>query len=453
LFDVQSGNGEVAYVSVTPGSFPEADSARLRNLATEFSRTDPMVDGGLDPVPVPAAVGDTIEISILQGGTVVEQLFRAVPLRSVIVPIRSDPGRGRTSVPLNASVMVVFSEPLNANTVTPATVQLLQGSVQVPAELTVTDDALRLLLVPESLLANSTTYTIVVTTGVSDLAGDPVQSEFRSDFTTRAAQLADQIAFENRASPSGRFEIFVMNADGSEIVQLTNAVAGGFSLAPAVSPDGRKIAFSVFVDLPGALFQDFEIYVMNADGSNPVNLTNDPGFDGWRPAWSPDGSKIAFFSGRDDDEIYVMNADGTDRRRITNSPGSDANPAWSPDGTKIAFVSLRDGFPNDEIYVMNADGTGQTNLTNHPASDDWPAWSPDGTKIAFASDRDGSFGIWVMNADGTNPTKLVAGRSSPAWSPDGTRLAFDSGGRIDVVNADGTGLTRLAAGFFPSWSP
>jgi len=124
----------------------------------------------------------------------------------------------------------------------------------------------------------------------------------------------------------------------------------------------------------------------------PASQASFPGLNG----------KIAFFSNRDGDfyEIYVMNADGINPIRLTNSPGVDEVPEWSPDGTKIAFDSERNG--NFEVYVMNADGTGQTRLTNNSASDIFAAWSPDGTEIAFCSDRDGGLcEIYKMNADGT----------------------------------------------------
>jgi TolB protein len=102
--------------------------------------------------------------------------------------------------------------------------------------------------------------------------------------------------------------------------------------------------------------------------------------------WSPDGTQIAFISDRDGDvmaygdvvglvpEVYVMNADGTGQTNLTNNPTADDEPAWSPDGSEIAFRSYRDG--NHEIYVMDADGTGQTNLTNDSASDIDHAWLP-----------------------------------------------------------------------------
>jgi Tol biopolymer transport system component len=170
-------------------------------------------------------------------------------------------------------------------------------------------------------------------------------------------------------------------------------------------------------------------------------------------------------------DIYVMNADGSERARLTTHPDLDFDPAWSPDGTQIAFRSHRDG--NEEVYVMNADGSEQANRTSNPTSDYSPAWSPDGTQIAFASDRTGRSGndIWIMNADGSNPVQITAipGISEyPSWSPDGSRLAFTCtfGRRLPegvgdfevcVVNVDGTGLVQITdapgESTQPAWSP
>jgi len=116
-------------------------------------------------------------------------------------------------------------------------------------------------------------------------------------------------------------------------------------------------------------------------------------------------------------------------------------PAWSPNGTKIAFQSSRDG--NPEIYVMNADGSNSTRLTENRANDEFPVWSPDGSKIAFISNRDGQQDIYIMNADGSNVTRLTDNsirEISLSWSPDGTKIAFcgyppdESEPNIYVVN-------------------
>src|SRR5439155_12091092 len=119
---------------------------------------------------------------------------------------------------------------------------------------------------------------------------------------------------------------------------------------------------------------------------------------GGRPA----AGQIAFWSDRDHGaigEIYVMNADGSGQVNLTNNPVDDAYPVWSPDGSKIAFYTARDG--NYEVYVMNADGSGQVNLTNNAAADYYPAWSPDGSKILLDSGRNGGGypEIYDMNAD------------------------------------------------------
>ena len=140
-------------------------------------------------------------------------------------------------------------------------------------------------------------------------------------------------------------------------------------------------------------------------------------------------TKIAFTSHRKDNaDIYVMNADRTDVVNITNHEAHDSFPAWSPDGKKIAFVSTRDGHALD-VCVMKADGTNVVNLTKFWSAEYDPVWSPDGKKIAFVSDRHGNSEIYVMNADGTdvvNITKHEAHNYDPAWSPDGTTIAFTS---------------------------
>ncbi len=255
----------------------------------------------------------------------------------------------------------------------------------------------------------------------------------------------------------GNLEIYVMNADGSGVTNLTNNSAGdGF---PSWSPDGARIAF--VSDRDGNL----EIYVMNADGSGVTNLTNNSAGDG-SPSWSPDGARIAFDSDRDgnrDMHIYVMNGDGSDVTNLTKNSSLDTHtsPSWSPDGQRIAFES--DG----DIYVMNADGSDLTRLTRligFSKANMSPSWSPDGQRIAFESNRHGNWDIYVMNPDGSGETKLTkspANDGSPSWSPDGQHIAFvsdrDGNWDIYIMDTDGPGVARLtkdpAGDRGPNWSP
>lgn len=259
----------------------------------------------------------------------------------------------------------------------------------------------------------------------------------------------------------GQGGIRAMDTDGSNLRLLD--LTGG--MCPVWSPDGRRIAS--ISEGNGNL----EIYVMNADGTSPSNLTNNSVWD-VNPIWSPDGGKIAFVSNRDGNYgIYVVNVDGSGQQHLASnfsrsffSPNWP--PQWSPDGTRIAFTSNRDG--NEEIYVMNSDSTNQQNLTNNPAGDWYPSWSPDGKKILFTSFRDTTSGIYVMNSDGTNQQKIRVGWY-PTWSPDGTTIAFyapqDSNlsifefpyGEIYVMKSDGTNQRRLTNNsefeWYFSWSP
>ncbi len=269
----------------------------------------------------------------------------------------------------------------------------------------------------------------------------------------------DKIAF--MSDRAGNLDIWVMDADGSNPVQLTTD--SKWDGDPVWSPDGTKIAYA---SRAGVTFTYENIWVMDADGSNPVQLTTDPAMD-TRPAWSPDGTKIAFGSDRDGDpatrdNIWVMDANGDNQVELTTDPAQDVNPAWSPDGTKIAFESYRGG--QWDIWVMDADGSNQVKLFDDPSSSGSPAWSPDGTKIAFVSYLAGNFDIWVMDADGSNPVQLTTHHWNdidPAWSPDGTKIVYASYGDdetwdIWVVDADGSGdPVQLTSGeeynYAPAW--
>jgi Tol biopolymer transport system component len=251
----------------------------------------------------------------------------------------------------------------------------------------------------------------------------------------KGAENAGQIVFASDRTtgkgvnnPEADFEVFVMNPDGKKLVQLTENAVDDFD--PTLSPNGQEIAFVSQNVQDSNPEGDAEVYTMNPDGSDGRNLTNNGGgVDERDPHFSPDGQQIAFTSfGRQpsnpegDFEVYLMNVDGSDQRNLTNTAGaiSDFDAAISPDAQRIAYVSVGAQASNpegdDEIYAMNAlDGSGQQNLTNTAAGvqDDFPDYSPGGQKIAYDSDgnqpsnREGDDDVYIMNADGSRQQNLT----------------------------------------------
>jgi hypothetical protein len=217
-----------------------------------------------------------------------------------------------------------------------------------------------------------------------------------------------------------------MNADGTGLVPLTDFALPASNFSPSWSPDGSKIAFTSTRGGP----RRAEIWLMNADGTNLIKLTaavqifDDPSgpffSNDETPSWSPDGTKIVFSSDRDgiaNHDIYLINADGSNLIRLTNNPAEDRVPGWSPDGQHISFSSLGGG--RNGIYVIDIDGANDRQITS---SGFHSAWSPDGQRLAISDfDPQAAFAlaIYLTDNNGNNRIKLTNnGRTdsaAPTW--------------------------------------
>ncbi|NLG50525.1 MAG: DUF5050 domain-containing protein [Chloroflexi bacterium] len=249
---------------------------------------------------------------------------------------------------------------------------------------------------------------------------------------------ADWVVFQ-AAAANGDADIFRMRTDGSQVGRLT--VEDGDDVWPSIGVDSLKVAFASNRD------DNWEVYLMDIDGSNQTNVTNNADADDTAPSLSCD--RIAFQSDRDGNwEIYSTSLDGTDQVRLTDDPAADEAPSWSPDGQWIAFQSNRGG--DWDIYIMHQSGQDLRPLVTGSANDRNPNWSSDGHWIIFESDRDGQNELYKINLDTEEIVRLTddpARDIEPVWTPYCGLIFWqsDRDGALDIYSMleDGTEVVCL----------
>jgi dipeptidyl aminopeptidase/acylaminoacyl peptidase len=261
---------------------------------------------------------------------------------------------------------------------------------------------------------------------------------------TAAVVVADNAPIAAQvAAPAANGRIVFATDDGMASINPDGSGPWGLRFtrigrgAPAWSPDGSEIAFTE----PGGQ----GIYVTNPDGTALRPLVRLPGAN--NPAWSPDGKSIAFDDGV---RLYTARADGTAVSPVVEG----VSPTWSPDGNRIAYSASGD------VYVVDRASGVATRITANPASEDSPAWSPSGDSILYVSDQSGAPALFTMQPDGARQTRVTVGPftdGEPAWSPDGTQIAFVRNGQVWVARSDGSEARRLVSGnawsMSPAWQP
>ena len=455
-----TGDPDVVYVSVTRGTVQTAVSAVIANHRTKRFAAVTVIEGGFDPVPIGARAADTIVVTFNLSGGFASRTWTVAPHARRPALVRTEPREVDSEVPLDASMLIVFSEPIDARSSATSLVALKRNdeTVQGTAQL-VTEQPWLVRFVPAAPLERDQTYELVAVDELRDLDGDRLEAPPRLSFRT-AGSREGRLAFSSWTGSASA--IYTVRPDGSALTRVVDGID------PRFSPDGQRIAFWRY-DRNVAV-----VYIANVDGTGVRKVS-----EGYQPTWAPDGRRLALGCGG----ICIVYDDGTGLTRLTPAaPVSktgdvcirETDPAWSPDGSTIAFVRWPDdripesmclplgvalNFPFDfwtRVYLMGTDGGNQRLLLDRPEpapAEHWPAWSPDGQRLAYRVGDGLSESMDVANVDGSgvvtafrrSPPRWESVLGSPAWSPDGSRIVFSAPGGWSFVDASGSGNIRLVA--------
>lgn len=493
-----SSGSDVVYVALPPGTVPAGTTALVRRAGDASSVATAVQDGGFDPVPITAQTGDSIDVTVV--GTSGDTLYHVGAVIAASRPpivVRTEPPPKKRDVPLNASLVIVFSEPVKPSTLSPSSVQLRRGSISVGGSASLLQGtATSVVFTPAAPLDPNADYRLTVTQAVRDLQGEPLAAADTVDFTTGTATappptLVHIVPAQATIVPQARYQLVVDSLQGFPIswtsgdVQVASVDANG--LVTGVSVGTAQVSATV-----QGVTGNASITVVLPS----IEVTTATGGD--LAALDPDG--------------YAVTLDGTSatsvgiNARVTFTPVSPGAHVvalggvaagctvrgTNPRGVSADAALVRVDFditcgtstpppglgPTDVIAFVGSDATGGgiftrsgLGVTRIITDTAWAgdlAWSRDGHRIAFTSRRDGNNEIYVMNADGSGLARVTndsANDQHPTWSPDGSRLAFASNREgefhIYITRADGIGpATRivpdnktLTSEWSPAWSP
>jgi TolB protein len=284
---------------------------------------------------------------------------------------------------------------------------------------------------------------------------------------TRLAFVSDRStdAVSGRIVNTTASEIYISDYDGANATRIT--INKGLNLSPSWSPDGRMLAYTSYVSYGtsfAARFPDIVVHNIYEVGRQMRPAGGSEEIQSAQPAWSPDGSRLAFTSvrgGAKNYNIYVVNRDGSNLRQLTRGDTGDVAPEWSPSGNQVAFISGRSG--NQQLYLINADGTGFTRLPCQESQCDHPTWSGAINRIAFTCGAPSGYDICLLDMGSQRVAKLTDGQGSneqPSFAPNGRHIVFmttrwgkkqlamiDLRGTVTKLRVSGTGNNT-----YPNWS-
>jgi len=459
------GADGLAYVSLEPSIDGQSERASvlITNWANGDTASAPVQQDGFDPVPISARTGDRLQLrtSDADGRIIFYQGSQPVPTSRPPTLVRTVPSGGRDEVPLAVQPRVIFSEPVDPQSIDPSTLQLLNaGSPVAGSGRVAADAAYAIEFLPDGPLQPSTHYELVAT-GVRDLDGEvlyPPQG-VRVGFTTTATEdggytTGADLTIANVTSGGAfdldgyRFDITLPGAEPRSVDVDLNKVFRLEGLPPGSAViDLADVAVNCSV--AGGTSRSVEL----ADGARArvdfdIQCTPPPELASVRLVFSRFDMLGGF-------GLWAINADGTGLRQLTPNVGAfDIGPKVSPVGSRVAFS--RDwsgtGWGNFQIYLVNADGTDLLRLTETPLAIAW-SWSPDGTRIASSPTSPGN--IDLVEVDGSGRTRILGGFGgrtgfAPSWSPDGGTIAFYEGSlgsdcnvRIAAMDPDGGNVRVL----------